>query len=67
MGPAWSMMGSSEAIPVYGTKPNVGLSPTIPLHAAGMRIDPPWSPPMPNSASPSDTRAPVPDEEPPAE
>src|SRR4051794_31263305 len=39
----------------------------MPHHAAGMRIDPPWSPPSDMSASPAATSTAEPDEEPPAE
>ncbi len=39
----------------------------MPLKAAGMRIDPPWSPPIAMSASPVATTTALPDDEPPAE
>ena len=39
----------------------------MPQNDAGMRIDPPWSPPMAMSTSPDATSAPEPDDEPPAE
>jgi hypothetical protein len=55
------------AIPVYGTRPVVGLRPTMPLQQHGRRIEPPWSPPIPRSTSPRATRTAVADEEPPAE
>jgi hypothetical protein len=67
IGPAWSRCGSSGAIPVYGTSPQVGFMPTTPHSAAGMRIDPPWSPPIASSQSPAATTAADPDDDPPAE
>src|SRR5262249_9028652 len=39
-------------IPKCDTSPNVGLCPTIPQNAAGMRMEPPWSPPKAMSTSP---------------
>ena len=65
MGPVWSIVGSKLAMPVYGTSPKVGFSPTSPADIAGSRIEPPWSPPMPRSASPRATITAVPLEDPP--
>jgi len=48
-----------------GMRPNVAFSPTRPLKPAGMRIDPPPSPPVPSVKSPPATAAPVPPDEPP--
>jgi len=39
----------------------------MPQNEAGMRIEPPWSPPIAMSTSPAATSAPEPDDEPPAE
>ena len=52
-------------IPKCDTSPNVGLWPTIPQNAAGMRMEPPWSPPNEMSTSPAATAAPEPDDDPP--
>ncbi len=41
--------------------------PTMPHQAAGMRIEPPWSPPSDRSASPAAISAAEPEDEPPAE
>ncbi len=47
------------------TSPRVGLSPTRPVHDAGMRIDPPPSPAWASGAIPDATAMPAPLEEPP--
>src|SRR5262245_66652365 len=47
------------------TRPRVGFSPTVPLHDAGMRIDPPPSPPWAIGAIPAATATPAPLEDPP--
>src|SRR3954451_5140812 len=39
----------------------------MPHHDPGMRIEPPWSPPIAMSTSPVATTTPLPDDEPPAE
>ena len=39
----------------------------MPQNDDGMRIEPPWSPPIAMSTSPSATTTPLPDDEPPAE
>ena len=52
-------------IPKCEISPNVGFSPSVPQNAAGIRIDPPWSPPNEMSTSPAATAAPEPDDEPP--
>src|SRR5215475_11541894 len=41
--------------------------PYVPLKADGMRIDPPWSPPIVMSASPVTSTTALPEDEPPAE
>src|SRR5687767_5960280 len=48
-----------------GTRPRVGLRPKIPLHDAGIRIEPPPSPPAPIGTIPEATAAPDPPLEPP--
>lgn len=55
IGPIWSTVVSIDTVPVQGTSPHVGLSPTIPHHDEGIRIDPPWSPPIAISTSPLQT------------
>lgn len=47
------------------TRPRVGLSPTRPLHDAGMRIDPPPSSACAIGAIPAATAAPAPLDDPP--
>src|SRR5262249_20840435 len=47
------------------TSPNVGFKPYVPQNAAGILIEPPWSPPNAMSTSPAATAAAEPDEEPP--
>src|SRR5215475_11327720 len=49
------------ALPIW-----VGLWPTVPQNALGIRTEPPWSPPRARSASPAATSAALPLEEPPA-
>src|SRR5687768_7583804 len=46
-------------------RPKLGLSPTLPQNAAGMRTDPAPSVPMPSGARPAATAAAVPPDEPP--
>src|SRR5713226_3381262 len=48
-----------------GTRSGVGRSPTTPQHDAGMRIDPPVSPPSATVAMPAATAAPLQPLEPP--
>src|SRR4029077_11805442 len=52
------MVNSIGNAPVYGTRPWVGLCPTVPHHELGMRTEPPWSPPIARSASPHPPRSP---------
>src|SRR5215471_8306478 len=65
IGPRWSRVNSIGNAPVYGTRPCVGLCPTVPHHALGIRTEPPWSPPSARSTSPAATRAALPLEDPP--
>src|SRR4051812_4087678 len=67
IGPRWSMVSSMGNAPVYGTSPWVGLWPTVPLKALGIRTDPPWSPPVAMSTAPDATSAALPDDDPPDE
>ena len=52
-------------IPKCDTSPKVGLWPMIPQNAAGMRMEPPWSPPKEMSTWRAATAAPEPDDDPP--
>mmetsp|Transcript_49907 Transcript_49907/g.117576 ORF Transcript_49907/g.117576 Transcript_49907/m.117576 type:complete len:272 (-) Transcript_49907:501-1316(-) len=49
----------------YGTRANPGASPTVPDHAAGMRIDPPPSHPMATGTMPAATATAEPEDDPP--
>ncbi len=64
-GPMESSVVESGKQPAVGTRRAVGLKPTTPLNAAGMRTEPPVSVPIPASAMPSATETPAPAEEPP--
>jgi hypothetical protein len=66
MGPTWSKLGASGKTPSSETSPYVGLKPTTPQQAAGIRIDPPESVPSAASASPAASAAADPPLEPPA-
>ena len=66
IGPAWSKLGASGKQPSSETSPKVGLKPTTPQQAAGIRIDPPESVPSATSAAPSASAAALPPLEPPA-
>jgi hypothetical protein len=66
IGPPWSKLGASGKQPSSDTSPWLGLNPTTPQHAAGMRIDPPESVPIAPSASPSASAAAFPPLDPPA-
>src|SRR5689334_309070 len=61
------MVFSIGSAPVYGTRPCVGLCPTVPQKELGMRIEPAWSPPSAMSTSPAATSAALPLEEPPVD
>ena len=67
IGPVWSTKISIGMMPVYGTSPHVGFIPQIPEKEAGMRMEPPWSPPIAMSASPRATTTALPEDDPPAE
>src|SRR5688572_25988683 len=56
---------SSPSMGPVGVRPRVGLSPKIPQHDAGMRIDPPPSPPPAIGTIPAATAAADPPLEPP--
>ena len=62
-------MESSEVLngkaPVVGTRCRLGLKPTMPQSAAGIRTEPPVSLPIAISAMPSPTVTAAPDDEPP--
>src|SRR5665213_469252 len=59
------MVISRAKIPVNGTSPHVGFSPTMPQNADGTRMDPPSSHPTAISTTPDATSAALPLEEPP--
>lgn len=69
-GPIVPRMASAPAIgadhPRTGSRPEVGLKPKTPLLAAGERMEPPISVPIPRTDPLKPTRAPSPPEEPPA-
>ncbi len=65
IGPTWSKLGASGKQPSIGTSPYVGLKPTIPQQAAGMRTEPPESVPSAASTCPSTSAAALPPLEPP--
>src|SRR5207244_6544766 len=65
-GPTWSKLGASGKQPSVGTRSNVGLKPTTPQQAAGIRIEPPESLPSAASARPAASAAAEPPDEPPA-
>ena len=52
IGPRWSSVGSIDIAPVYGTRPQVGFKPTDPFQHDGIRMEPPWSPPIAMSTWP---------------
>ena len=60
-----SMVFDKGTAPSVGTRVDVGLKPTIPQKAAGMRHDPPVSVPMAAIAMPSATETAPPDDDPP--
>ena len=66
IGPAWSKLGASGKQPSSGTSSKLGLKPTIPHHAAGIRIEPPESEPSAASARPAASAAAEPPLDPPA-
>jgi len=66
IGPAWSKLGAKGKQPSIGTSPKLGLKPTTPQQAAGIRIDPAESEPSAASARPAARAAAEPPLEPPA-
>src|SRR5579859_5662059 len=64
IGPSTETPGKALAGHI-GTRPSVGFRPTRPLHAAGMRIEPPASVPICNGPKPAAPAAPAPEDEPP--
>ena len=66
MGPTWSSDQASAAQPCRLARPKVGLSPTTPHSAAGMRIEPPVSVPRAAYTMPRATAAADPLLDPPA-
>src|SRR5690242_15114696 len=66
IGPTWSKLDASGKQPSAETSPYVGLKPTTPQQAAGIRIEPPESVPSAASARPAASAAADPPLEPPA-
>src|SRR5215475_7012090 len=64
-GHTWATSSLPPAAGYIGTRPNVGLNPTRPQNAAGMRIEPAPSEPSASGASPAATAAAPPPVEPP--
>src|SRR5579863_3561020 len=64
-GPTESRLGASGKAPLSDTRPCVGLNPTTPQKAAGMRHDPPVSVPIVAGVMPSATATAPPEVEPP--
>ena len=60
-----SSVNDSGTAPSSGTRAWVGLKPTMPLNAAGIRQEPPVSVPSAPCAMPSTTETAAPDDEPP--
>src|SRR5882757_1290573 len=63
----WSSVNPSGTHPDFGTRPKVGMSPDTPQNAAGMRMLPPVSVPMPARNMPAATPLPVPELDPPGQ
>ena len=64
-GPSTDSVGQPRKPGILGTSPNVGLWPTTPQNAAGIRIEPPPSVPSAIGVAPYATDAPAPPREPP--
>src|SRR5439155_3604974 len=64
-GPTWSWLQDSGITPWVDTRPNVGLRPTMPHSAAGIRTEPAVSVPSANGHTPAATAAADPLLEPP--
>ena len=58
------MLNDSGSTPTRLTRPYVGLMPAMPHSAAGPRIEPPVSEPVPPRIMPDATAAPVPEKNP---
>ena len=64
-GPIESRVVDNGVAPAREIRFCVGLNPTMPQSAAGMRTEPPMSVPIATMAAPSATETTAPDEEPP--
>ncbi len=64
-GPSTDRLGQPRKPGSFGTNPNVGLCPTTPQKAAGIRIEPPPSVPSAIVVAPYATDAPAPPLDPP--
>src|SRR5215470_14619256 len=64
-GPAWSSEDAYATMPKREQRPYVGLMPTMPVSAAGWRIEPPVSVPVAPRQSPAATADAEPPDEPP--
>jgi hypothetical protein len=63
--PTWSRLDANAISPYLDTRPYVGLTPTVPVSAAGCRIEPPVSEPMASGVMPDATATALPPDEPP--
>jgi len=57
------MVISLGPVPIWGTRPKAGFSPTMPQWLAGIRIEPAWLP-IAMSTSPAATSAALPEDDP---
>ena len=64
-GPSTESVGQPRNPGIFGTSPKVGLCPTTPQNAAGIRIEPPPSVPRAIGVAPYATEAPAPPDDPP--
>ena len=64
-GPKWEMESKTVGRMSMGIRPRLGLRPTRPHQAAGMRTEPPMSVPSARGTQPAATAAPEPPEDPP--
>src|SRR3954464_3042246 len=64
-GPAWSSEEASATSPYLLVPPYVGLAPTVPVTAAGWRVEPPGSVPTASGDSKAATAAAEPPPDPP--
>ncbi len=65
IGPAWSSEDANATVPQREQRPYVGLRPTVPVSAAGWRIEPPVSVPVAAAHRRAATAAAEPPDEPP--